>query len=140
MQSINYNIDVVQGIVYLMGVAQSQAELNRVIEKARTIPDVKQVVSYVKLAGDVDQDFNPNTFSASEASGAIPEDFSRDRGGDLNGYAPNAGDAAVPFGRSNNGIDDGGSANGNSFPYEVGGDPVSLNRRSRDAVEVERLQ
>lgn len=54
--SINYNIDVVQGTVYLMGVAQSQAELNRVIETARTIPDVKQVVSYVKVRGDAIED------------------------------------------------------------------------------------
>lgn len=50
--SINYNIDTVQGTVYLMGVAQSQRELNRVIETARTVPDVKQVVSYVKVRGD----------------------------------------------------------------------------------------
>lgn len=46
--SINYSIDTVQGTVYLMGTAQNQQELNRVIEIARTIPDVKQVVSYVK--------------------------------------------------------------------------------------------
>ncbi|MCD8562525.1 MAG: BON domain-containing protein [Alphaproteobacteria bacterium] len=52
VQSINYSIDVVKGNVYLMGVAQNQAELNHVIEKARTIPDVKRVVSYVKLAGE----------------------------------------------------------------------------------------
>lgn len=52
VQSINYNIDTVQGIVYLMGVAQNQSELNKVIEKARTIPNVKQVVSYVKFVGD----------------------------------------------------------------------------------------
>jgi osmotically-inducible protein OsmY len=52
VQSINYSIDTVQGIVYLMGVARDQAELNRVIGIARTIPDVKQVVSYVKLAGE----------------------------------------------------------------------------------------
>jgi hypothetical protein len=38
-------------VVYLMGLAQNQTELNRVIEVARTIPDVKQVVSYVKLVG-----------------------------------------------------------------------------------------
>lgn len=47
--SINYTIDTVQGTVYLMGTAQNQQELNRVIEIARTIPDVKQVVSYVKV-------------------------------------------------------------------------------------------
>lgn len=52
VQSINYNIDTVQGIVYLMGVAQSQAELNHVIEVARTIPDVKEVVSYVMIKGE----------------------------------------------------------------------------------------
>lgn len=51
IQSINYSIDTVQGIVYLMGVAQSQGELNRVIETARTIPDVKQVISYVRVKG-----------------------------------------------------------------------------------------
>lgn len=51
VQSINYNIDTVQGTIYLMGFAQDQAELNRVVEIARTIPDVKQVVSYVKLVG-----------------------------------------------------------------------------------------
>ncbi len=49
--SINYSIDTVQGVVYLMGVARNQAELDRVTGLARTIPDVKQVVSYVKLAG-----------------------------------------------------------------------------------------
>jgi len=52
VQSINYSIDTVQGVVYLMGVAQNQAELNRVIEVSRTISGVKQVVSYVKLAGE----------------------------------------------------------------------------------------
>lgn len=51
IQSINYSIDTVKGVVYLIGTARNQAELNRVIEKARTIPDVKRVVSYVKLAG-----------------------------------------------------------------------------------------
>ena len=48
VQSINYSIDTVQGTVYLMGAAQNQAELNKVIETARTIPHVRQVISYVK--------------------------------------------------------------------------------------------
>jgi osmotically-inducible protein OsmY len=52
IQSINYTIDVVKGVVYLMGVSQGQAELDRVIEKARTVPDVRRVVSYVKLPGE----------------------------------------------------------------------------------------
>lgn len=50
--SINYSIDTVQGTVYLMGVAQSRLELNRVVETGRTISGVNQVVSYVKLRGE----------------------------------------------------------------------------------------
>ncbi len=49
--SINYNIDTVQGTVYLMGFAQNREELNRVIETARTINGVNGVVSYVKFVG-----------------------------------------------------------------------------------------
>ena len=64
VQSINYSIDTVAGTVYLMGVAQDQAELNRVIETARTIPHVMNVISYVKMAGDT---------SAEAASAANPE-------------------------------------------------------------------
>lgn len=52
VQSLNYSIDTVQGVVYLMGVAMSQNELNTVMNLARTIPNVKQVVSYVKMVGE----------------------------------------------------------------------------------------
>ncbi|PZQ47729.1 MAG: phospholipid-binding domain-containing protein [Micavibrio aeruginosavorus] len=52
VQSLNYSIDTVQGVVYLMGVAMNQHELDTVISLARTIPNVKQVVSYVKMIGE----------------------------------------------------------------------------------------
>ena len=52
IQSVNYSSDTVNGVVYLMGVAQNQKELNRVIMLARKIKGVKQVVSYVKLVGE----------------------------------------------------------------------------------------
>lgn len=51
VQSINYSIVTVQGSVYLMGVAQNQAELDRVIRIAKKVPGVKEVISYVKLLG-----------------------------------------------------------------------------------------
>jgi osmotically-inducible protein OsmY len=54
--SINYTIDTVQGTVYLMGIARSQAEMDRVIEIARSIAGVHQVVSYITLAGQQAQD------------------------------------------------------------------------------------
>jgi osmotically-inducible protein OsmY len=52
VQSINYSIEVVQGSVYLMGVAQNQAELDRVIRIAQKIKGVKEVISYVKMIGE----------------------------------------------------------------------------------------
>ena len=52
VQSLNYSIDTVQGVVYLMGVAMNQQELDKVLQIARTIPNVKQVVNYVKMVGE----------------------------------------------------------------------------------------
>lgn len=66
--SINYSIDTVQGTVYLMGVAQSQIELNKVMKHARTIPGVKQVISYVKPVGQVVE--TTGAFDGGSASSA----------------------------------------------------------------------
>ena len=49
IQSINYSVETVGGTVYLMGVAQDQAELDRVTGYARNISYVQRVVSYVRL-------------------------------------------------------------------------------------------
>ncbi len=53
IQSINYTVETVNGTVYLMGVAQDQKELDRVINHARTVGRVRNVVSYVRLRGEV---------------------------------------------------------------------------------------
>lgn len=47
---INYSIDVVNQTVYIMGVARSEAELQRVLGTARDISYVRQVVDFVRLA------------------------------------------------------------------------------------------
>lgn len=75
--SINYSIDTVQGTVYLMGVAQSQTELNKVMKHARTIPGVKQVISYVKPVGQAVEntgafDGGPTTASSSAPAPLTP--------------------------------------------------------------------
>jgi osmotically-inducible protein OsmY len=49
IHSQNYSIDTVDGVVYLMGVASSQEELNNVLQHARSVPNVQRVVSYVRL-------------------------------------------------------------------------------------------
>jgi osmotically-inducible protein OsmY len=50
--SINYSIEVVNQVLYLMGVAQDQAELDRVKAHARNIPYLRRIVDYVRLKGE----------------------------------------------------------------------------------------
>ncbi|MGE0094648.1 MAG: BON domain-containing protein [Alphaproteobacteria bacterium] len=52
VMSINYTVDCVNGTVYLMGIAQSQDELDRVINHVRDTAYVRSVVSYVRLKDD----------------------------------------------------------------------------------------
>ncbi|WP_168464223.1 BON domain-containing protein [Wolbachia endosymbiont of Ctenocephalides felis wCfeT] len=48
IKSINYSVNTIDGVVYLMGIAQDKAELKAVIAIARKVKGVKQVVSYVR--------------------------------------------------------------------------------------------
>jgi len=45
----NYSVDCIRSTVYLVGVAQDQAELQRAIDHARDIPYVQNVVADVRL-------------------------------------------------------------------------------------------
>jgi len=49
ISSINYSIETLRGTIYLMGIAQSQAELDRVIGYARGISGVRNVISNVSV-------------------------------------------------------------------------------------------
>ncbi len=49
--AINYSIETVNGTIYLMGIAQDRAELDRVIRYARNIKHVKNVISHVRIKG-----------------------------------------------------------------------------------------
>ena len=48
----NYNVETIDGVVYLSGLARSEAELARVLELARSIRGVKRVVSHVLTIDD----------------------------------------------------------------------------------------
>ena len=50
--SINYSVETVNGTVYIMGIAQNEAELERVMEYARDIGGVKRLVSHVVMKDD----------------------------------------------------------------------------------------
>ena len=49
VKSINYSIDTVNGVVFLMGIARDQAEHDRVTNHARNLAYVRRVVSYVRI-------------------------------------------------------------------------------------------
>lgn len=53
IKHINYSIETVNGIVYLMGIAQDGAELDRVKNHAREIKGVRKIISYVKLKSEL---------------------------------------------------------------------------------------
>ena len=52
IRSVNYTTDVVHGVIYLMGVGQDQAEVDRVIEHANSVNNVRRVENYVVLKDD----------------------------------------------------------------------------------------
>jgi osmotically-inducible protein OsmY len=88
VQGVNYSIDTVQATVYLMGVARDQAELDKVMGYARSVPYVKQVVSYVKLAG------TPVTASGNVAPATAAPVYQPNNGVDM-GTSSNASVGAV---------------------------------------------
>ncbi len=51
IMAVNYSIETVNGTIYLIGVAQNQAELDRVMAYARDIDYVKNVISHVRVKG-----------------------------------------------------------------------------------------
>jgi osmotically-inducible protein OsmY len=80
----NYSVDCIRSTVYLMGVARTPAELQRVIDHVRDVPYVRAVVSHVRVRTDPlppipDQPpaippaaVPPTTAAAQPAAGAGP--------------------------------------------------------------------
>ena len=52
IRDINYSIETVNGIVYLLGIAQDKAELDKLTRHARNIAGVEKVISHVRLRSD----------------------------------------------------------------------------------------
>ena len=47
----NFNVETVDNVVYLTGIAQDEAEHQRVLDHARTVSGVREVVSYIRIKG-----------------------------------------------------------------------------------------
>ena len=51
ISDVNYTVETVNGIVYLMGIARSRPELDKITTHARNIAGVQKVISHVRLSG-----------------------------------------------------------------------------------------
>ena len=60
IHNINYSVVTVNQVVYLMGIAQNQEELNRATNVASSTNYVQRVVSYVRLKDDPRRGYLPN--------------------------------------------------------------------------------
>jgi osmotically-inducible protein OsmY len=49
IRASNYSVDCIRSTVYLMGIARTQAELQRAIDHVRDVPYVRAVVSHVRV-------------------------------------------------------------------------------------------
>lgn len=52
VSSLNFNIDVVNGTIYLSGIATDSAEMNRVVAHAQEVRFTRKVVNYIMLSTD----------------------------------------------------------------------------------------
>ena len=48
---VNFTVETVNGVVYLMDIARSWPELDKVTTHARNIARVQKVISHVRLSG-----------------------------------------------------------------------------------------
>jgi osmotically-inducible protein OsmY len=60
IRSVNYSVITVNQVVYIMGIAQDQEELNRVTNAASATSYVQRVVSYVRLKDDPRRGYLPD--------------------------------------------------------------------------------
>jgi osmotically-inducible protein OsmY len=59
VRSLNINIETRNGVVYLLGLARSAGEIERIVAHARLTPGVKKVVSYILTPQTRDQQLTP---------------------------------------------------------------------------------
>lgn len=71
IRDINYTIDTQNKIVYIHGIAQSQGELDRVLNHARSVGEVRRVVNYALLKDDPRRFAEP-AGSYEDDDGAVP--------------------------------------------------------------------
>jgi osmotically-inducible protein OsmY len=74
VRSLNYSVETVNGVVYVMGAARTQGELDLVTNYARNIPNVRRVVSFAHVRpGEPTRDMAPTAqpYPAGPAPAAL---------------------------------------------------------------------
>ena len=74
ISSLNYTIETVDGVVYVLGAARDQAELDLVLNHARNLANVRRVVSYVRIRPGVGEQQAPAETSTDAGSRPRPAD------------------------------------------------------------------
>ena len=55
IKSVNFNVDVVNGVAYLSGVARSEKEMNLVLAYTKETRYINQLVNYIQLSESLSQ-------------------------------------------------------------------------------------
>lgn len=95
IKSINYTIKTFDRVVYIMGLARTRAELDKVIGHARTVAGVRRVTPFIRLIADLPDVNGPA--AGQENDNALPPDD--EGGGDYdrdNGPADDEQPATAP--------------------------------------------
>jgi osmotically-inducible protein OsmY len=72
IRDVNYTIDTQNRTVYVLGIAQDQAELDRVIANARAVDGVRRVVNYAVLKDDPRRSAAPRATYVDSDDGVAP--------------------------------------------------------------------
>ena len=51
IKALNYNVETVNGVIYMIGIARDELELERATNHARTIENVSKVISHMRVMG-----------------------------------------------------------------------------------------
>ena len=100
--SINYSLETVRGIVYVLGVAQDAGERDLVLQHCRNIEYVRRVVSYVLLKDDPRRQGLPpgtvtkGTGGAVEPGSATPNSTGQGGVPSIDGYGGTGGSSYTP--------------------------------------------
>ncbi|MCE9523156.1 MAG: BON domain-containing protein [Alphaproteobacteria bacterium] len=72
IHDVNYTIDTQNKVVYILGIAQNQTELDRVVAHAHAVPEARRVVNYALLKSDPRRFAQPRSREEFEGADAPP--------------------------------------------------------------------